>query len=430
MRVLVVGGYGLIGGYVTARLHREGCEVMGAGRDIALASRRAPYASWVLVDLRRMGEAARWAHLLVGVDAVVNCAGALQDSPRDDLAATHVGAIRALWEACATARVRRVVHISAAGLAAADTRFSKTKREAEALLEATDLDWVILRPALVFAPAAYGGSALLRGLAAFPGFIPALYPDRIVQVVSSEDVAEAVARCVRPGAPARIAIDLAAAEPTRLGDLLLALRAWLGLPFAPVLGLPSAAGRLAAAAADLLAILGWRSPIRSTSLAQLAAGVEAHADDAQVALGFTPKSLGDMLAGWPSGVQERWFARLYVLKPAGLATLIGFWLASGVVGLTVGREHAAALLAPPLSTAVAHGAVAAGGVIDIVLAALACARRTAPLALKGMVVASIVYLAGASIVRPDLWADPLGPLVKALPAAVLALVVLAMMSER
>ena len=78
----------------------------------------------------------------------------------------------------------------------------------------------------------------------------------------------------------------------------------------------------------------------------------------------------------------------------------------------------------------AQGAVAAGGVIDIALAALACARRTAPLALKGMVAATIVYLAGASIVRPELWTDPLGPLVKTLPAAVLALAVLAMMSER
>ena len=207
-----------------------------------------------MVDLRQMGEAARWAHLLVGVDAVVNCAGALQDSPRDDLAAVHVQAIRALAEACAAAGVRRVVHVSAAGLGGSETRFSTTKREAEALLAATDLDWVILRPALVLAPAAYGGSALLRGLAAFPGFIPALYPDRVVQVVSAEDVAEAVARCLRPGAAARIVVDLAAAEATRLGDVLVALRAWLGLAPAPVLALPALAGRLAALAADILAV--------------------------------------------------------------------------------------------------------------------------------------------------------------------------------
>ncbi|HXQ47026.1 MAG TPA: SDR family oxidoreductase [Caulobacteraceae bacterium] len=430
MRVLVVGGYGLIGGYVTARLHREGCQIVGAGRDIAVAARRAPYASWVMVDLRQMGEAARWAHLLVGVDAVVNCAGALQDSPRDDLAAVHVQAIRALAEACAAAGVRRVVHISAAGLGGSETRFSTTKREAEALLAATDLDWVILRPALVLAPAAYGGSALLRGLAAFPGFIPALYPDRVVQVVSAEDVAEAVARCLRPGAAARIVVDLAAAEATRLGDVLVALRAWLGLAPAPVLALPALAGRLAALAADILAVFGWRSPMRSTSLAQLDAGVEAGGATAEAALRFTPTSLSEMLASWPSGVQERWFARLYFLKPVGLAALIGFWLASGVVGLTVGRQHAAALLAPSLSPPLAHAAVVVGAVLDIGLAALALFRRTTPTALKGMIAVTVAYLASATIVRPELWADPLGPLVKTVPAAVLALVMLAVMSER
>jgi len=289
---------------------------------------------------------------------------------------------------------------------------------------------VILRPALVLAPAAYGGSALLRGLAAFPGFIPALYPDRVVQVVSAEEVAEAVARCVRPGAPARIVVDLAAAEATRLRDVLVALRAWLGLPPAPVLALPPLAGRLAALAADVLAVFGWRSPMRSTSLAQLAAGVEAGGAAAEAALGFTPQSLSEILASWPSGVQERWFARLYFLKPVGLVALIGFWLVAGVVGLTVGRQHAAALLAPPLTPPLAHAAVAVGAVLDIGLAALALFRRTAPTALRGMIAVTITYLAGATIVRSELWADPLGPLVKTVPAAVLALVMLAVMSER
>ena len=137
-----------------------------------------------------------------------------------------------------------------------------------------------------------------------------------------------------------------------------------------------------------------------------------------------------MLAGWPSGVQERWFARLYFLKPVGLAALIGFWLASGVIGLTVGRQHAAALLAPSLSPPLAHAAVVVGAVLDIGLAALALFRRTTPTALKGMIAVTVAYLAGATIVRPELWADPLGPLVKTVPAAVLALVMLAVMSER
>lgn len=47
-----------------------------------------------------------------------------------------------------------------------------------------------------------------------------------------------------------------------------------------------------------------------------------------------------------------------------------------------------------------------------------------------MVAITAAYLAGATVWRPDLWADPLGPLVKVVPAALLAVVALAMLEER
>lgn len=40
------------------------------------------------------------------------------------------------------------------------------------------------------------------------------------------------------------------------------------------------------------------------------------------------------------------------------------------------------------------------------------------------------YLMGATLFRPDLWLDPLGPLLKTLPAAAAALVALAILDER
>jgi len=429
MRVLVIGGYGLIGGYVMARLHRQGCALVGAGREVDPAARRMPYASWTRLDLRDMDEPAAWAPLLGGVDAVVNCAGALQESPRDDLAAAHLTAIRALYQACAGAGVRRVVHVSALGIGGEATPFAKTKRAAEAALAGLDLDWLILRPGLVLAPAAYGGSALLRALAGFPALIPAIHADQVVQVVSADDVAEAVARALAASAASRQTIELAASERTTLGEILVALRVWLGLPPARIVALPLPLVRLGAFLADAIAPLGWRSPMRSTTLAQLAAGIEAGACRGDL-LGRTPEPLQAMLARWPSGVQERWFARAYFLKPLGLVTLIGFWLASGVLGMTIGSAGAVARLSPPLAPALAHAAVVAGAAVDIALAFACAFRRTAPWALKGMVAVSAAYLVAATLVRPGLWADPLGPLVKAIPAAVLALVMLAVMDER
>jgi hypothetical protein len=78
----------------------------------------------------------------------------------------------------------------------------------------------------------------------------------------------------------------------------------------------------------------------------------------------------------------------------------------------------------------AEGLVVAGAIADLTLGALVCVRRTAALAFVGMLAVTAAYLLSATIVRPDLWGDPLGPLVKTLPAALLALTGLALLAER
>jgi uncharacterized protein YbjT (DUF2867 family) len=428
MRILVIGAYGLIGGSVITRLIVEGHQVVGLGRDVAAARRRFPDAHWVEADLRRMTEA-DWSVLLAETDAVVNCAGALQESPWDSMRAVHLSLAGALAQACRQAGVRRVVHISAAGLETGDDPFRRAKREADHALGAADLDWVILRPGLVMAPVAFGGGALLRGLAAFPFVVPTVDSAAVVQAVSAADVAEAVVRSLTV-MPARFVCDLVSVEQTRLGDILLAIRAWLGLPPAPLLVLPRWTGSLMAAAADALAWLGWRSPMRTTAIRQLASGVAGRAEDAPERLGFTPGPLAETLAAWPSGVQERWFARLYFVKPVVLATLAGFWAASGVFGLVQHAAAASLLTGAGLSPATAGALVIGGGALDLVFAALVCFRPTARLGLQAMILVTFAYLAGASLWLPQLWSDPLGPLVKSVPAAILALAALAIRDER
>jgi hypothetical protein len=44
--------------------------------------------------------------------------------------------------------------------------FSETKGAGDAALAASSLEWFILRPSVVIGRPAYGGSALIRGLAA------------------------------------------------------------------------------------------------------------------------------------------------------------------------------------------------------------------------------------------------------------------------
>ncbi|RJF88832.1 SDR family oxidoreductase [Oleomonas cavernae] len=431
MRIVVVGAYGLIGSYVTARLLVDGHDLVGAGRDIGAARRRAPEVSWVEADLRTTSVEA-WAALLRGADALVNCAGALQDSPRDDLHAVHLEGVRRLAAACRIAGVRRLVHLSAAGVAAGrGTAFNQTKLAAEVLLAGEDLDWIILRPGLVLAPAAYGGTALLRGLAAFPYVVPAVYPASVVQVVSVEDVAAAVERAVAPATPARVSVDLLHGEVLTFEAMVLELRRWLGLAPARLVPLPAVLARAAARLSDGLAYLGWRSPMRSAALEQLRLGIQGDAGAAGHHLGLTLRSLRQMLNGWPAGVQERWFAKAYFLKPAILAALGLFWFLSGLISLAVAFPEAASVLtlagvSPPL----AKGAVIVGAAVDMALGLAVAVRRWARPALQGMLLVSAAYLLGGTLVQPGLWLDPLGPLLKIVPAALLAAAALALLDER
>jgi hypothetical protein len=227
-----------------------------------------------------------------------------------------------------------------------------------------------------------------------------------------------------------LACDLVAPEVSTLGEVLVALRAWLGFPPAPVIALPLWLGRLAAAFADALAWLGWRSPLRSTTLGQLAAGVVGDPADAPRRLGFTPRTLAELLAAQPAGVQERWFARLYLAKPLMLVTLAGFWIASGAIGLVELGASSAVLIKTGLSAGAARMLAGAGAGGDLALGLMALARPSARLALQGMILVTLAYLALASLWRPDLWTDPLGPLVKTIPALVLALATLAVLGDR
>lgn len=137
-----------------------------------------------------------------------------------------------------------------------------------------------------------------------------------------------------------------------------------------------------------------------------------------------------MLSDWPAGVQERWFARLYFLKPAMLSVLAAFWFLSGLIGLSRVPQAMDVLSAARVSETMARLAVVGGSLADMALGLAVCRRDWAARALQGMLLVSAAYMLGGTLLRPDLWMNPLGPFVKTIPAAVLALTALAMLDER
>jgi len=232
MRVLVLGGYGLIGLALVRALHAAGHDVVGLGRSAALGRRLFPRVTWCSADIATLQHPAAWRSLLDGVEVVVNAAGALQDGARDDLAAVHHAGIAALVSACEVAAVLRIVQISAVGASAdASTEFMRSKARGDAAVRAGVTDWVILRPGLVISPNAYGGSALIRMLAAVPLVSPIAVAYARVRTWAIDDLWGVVCDAVSGRLPAGTEADVVEAGSHSLHEVVATFRGWLG--FAP-----------------------------------------------------------------------------------------------------------------------------------------------------------------------------------------------------
>lgn len=430
MRILLLGATGLIGAAAAARLRADGHEVIGAARTLDAAARRVPAAGWIRVDLRAMRRPEDWRPHLDGVEAVVNCAGVLQDSIRDSTSAVHAEAPAALWRACEAAGVRRVVQVSAIGVdRGGGTAFSRSKGAGDAALEASALDWAILRPSVVVGRAAFGGSALFRALASLP-VLPRVPDAGPLDIVQLDDVAETIARMVRPDAPARLALELAGPERLTFAEAVAAYRRWFGWKPARQVWVPGWLMALAWRGGDSIAWLGWRPPIRSTARRELIRGAAGDNTQWIRATGIAPRSLGEALAANPAPVQERWFARLYLLKPLAIFVFAMFWLTTGLVTLGPGWDRAMAVIEATAAAGAAQLLVTGGALLDLAIGAAMLFRRTAKAALTAALATTCLYVLLGSVLAPWLWADPLGPMLKVWPIIIFNLICLAMLDER
>jgi len=130
-------------------------------------------------------------------------------------------------------------------------------------------------------------------------------------------------------------------------------------------------------------------------------------------------------------VQERWFARLYLLKPLVFVILSLFWIVTGLMALGAGWQKGVDLM---LEAGVKHGlaeaAVVAGAAADICIGIGIAFRRTAKRALYAALTISVAYAIIGTLLVPHLWIDPIGPLLKIWPIMVLILVAIAIVEDR
>ncbi len=306
--------------------------------------------------------------------------------------------------------------------------YASTKAEGDALLAATTLDWVVLRPSLVYGRGSHG-MAQFAALSALPAAIPLVGDGRqLFQPISVEELARAIVRLVEHPGPLRLILDAVGPKPIAMRDLLAATRRWLGLQPGFFVEIPPA---VIAAGARLGDVFG-RGPYTTTGLRMLARGNTGDYVRFRTTVGFDTSPFEEGLAQRPAQPEDLWLARLHLLRPWLRFSIALLWIATGILsafGWPV--EDSYGLLAKAgISGWVAPFTLFGAAALDVALGlATLFSRRVA---FVGAI--QIALMVGYSLViafaLPEFWIHPFGPVLKNIPIIVATLIMIVLERRR
>jgi NADH dehydrogenase len=259
LTICVLGGSGFLGTELVLRLVRVGHTVRVPTRNLQHVDHLLVLSS-VQVLAGDPHSATFLERAVSGCDVVINLIGILNESGRpDSFRQVHVELMRRLLQAMA-GRVHRLLHVSAVGAdkAKGASEYLRSKGEAEELIRASNTDWTLLRPTVIFGP----GDSLVNRFAHLlrlsRGWLPLARAGTRFAPVYVGDVAEALRRCL-PGEAARHRIgntgsqtyELGGRDTVTLADIVRVSAQASGLP-CHLIALPDSLGRLQARVAGCL----------------------------------------------------------------------------------------------------------------------------------------------------------------------------------
>ena len=251
--ILVLGGTGFVGRHVCEKIQREGWRSTVPTRRAlnAAAVQHLPRLTVIEADVH---DEASLRRLLPGHDAVVNLVAILHGNEAS-FERAHVTLPATLARACHATGVRRLVHVSALGVALdGPSMYQRSKARGEEVLRAAGLDLSILRPSVIFGAGDRFLNLFAQLQAVFP-VVPLAGSTARFQPVWVEDVASAVIACLRdsglPMSSVGQTFDCAGPEVLPLAELV-RIAGEFGSRARPVLPLPRALGRLQARLMELM----------------------------------------------------------------------------------------------------------------------------------------------------------------------------------
>ena len=170
--VCIVGGSGFVGRAIADHLSPEGVRVrvITRSRPRAMPLAVLPTVEVVVADPH---DTAALARAFENMDAVINLVGILHETRRQSFQACHVELPRKVVEACHSAGVQHLVHMSALGASASGpSRYQRSKAagEEEVRRAAGILPVTIFRPSVIFG----AGDAFLNMFATLVRYFPVI----------------------------------------------------------------------------------------------------------------------------------------------------------------------------------------------------------------------------------------------------------------
>lgn len=150
MRVAIFGATGFVGNYLVRALLAAGHEPSVLVRPGS--EKKLGQAERCRVTAGDIGSVDAIRKTLEGCDAVIYNIGLLKEFPRRGITfeEAHFTGVQRVIEAAQDIGVRRFLLMSANGVRQSGTPYQETKFRAEELLRATNLDWTIFQPSVIF----------------------------------------------------------------------------------------------------------------------------------------------------------------------------------------------------------------------------------------------------------------------------------------
>lgn len=246
--ILVIGGAGFVGRYIVSELAGRGCRVLVPARRRDRAKHLITLPTCDVVEADVHDDASLQA-LAAGQDAAINLAGILHGS-QARFEQVHVALTQRLLDACAGARVRRYLHMSALGAdPSGPSMYQRSKGRAEQAVRDSKLAWTIFQPSVIFG-AEDSFLNMFARLAAIAPVLPIGGAEVKFQPVWVEDVAHAFVNSLDNEATVGRTYELCGPRVYTLRELVQFAAEAAGHR-RPVLALPDAIARLQARLMEL-----------------------------------------------------------------------------------------------------------------------------------------------------------------------------------